>query len=152
MDSPAKRLLNMTLSTGWNVIEALPRQPGATGGHFSAGYIVKSIDGRKAFLKALDYSKALTSGDPARALQALTEAFNFERDLLVKCRNKNMDRVVVALEDGKIIIEDEGRQDVVQYIIFELAAGDVRSHLKIQEEFNLAWVLRSLHHLATGLK
>jgi eukaryotic-like serine/threonine-protein kinase len=152
MDNPAGRLLGITLSTGWRVAEKIPRQPGSTGGHFSAGYIVKSTEGKTAFLKALDFSKAFSSDDPARALQALTEAFNFERDLLIRCRDKRLDRVVVALEDGKITVDRENPTGVVQYIIFELAAGDVRSHLKLQQEFDLAWILRSLHHLATGLK
>ncbi|HEY6307288.1 MAG TPA: protein kinase, partial [Candidatus Angelobacter sp.] len=41
---------------------------------------------------------------------------------------------------------------VVQYLIFELADGDVRSHLSKAIDAGLAWRLRCLHHVATGLK
>src|SRR5690242_8815447 len=81
----AGSLVGLTLPGNWQVTQKLAFGPGATGGNFSVGYIVEN-NKRTAFLKALDYSRALRSPDPARALQALTEAYNFERDILGKCR------------------------------------------------------------------
>lgn len=123
----------------------------ATGGRFSECYLVQSEDGTRAFLKALDYSAALKSPDPARVLQAMTEAYNFERDLLAKCSTRGMDRVVRGISDGSIQIDDLP-SGVVQYLILELADRDVRSHLALADKIDLAWRLRSLHHTATGLK
>lgn len=39
----------------------------------------------------------------------------------------------------------------VFYLIFELADGDIRRHLAVQESLDLAFVLRTLHHVAVGL-
>jgi len=132
-------------------LERLRRIPGQTGGNFSEGYVVIQDNGTKAFLKALDYERAMQSADPARALEALAKAYNFERDLLARCRR--MDRVVKGLADGSVMVPDEKRGDqVVQYLIFELAdGGDVRKYLEVSKRFDTAWVLRSLHSIATGL-
>lgn len=40
----------------------------------------------------------------------------------------------------------------VDYLIFELADGDVRSHLDAMPAFDAAFLLRTLHHVATGLQ
>jgi serine/threonine protein kinase len=46
----------------------------------------------------------------------------------------------------------EGPLTTVQYLIFELAEGDVRSKLDEFDAMGLAWALRSMHHVATGLR
>lgn len=132
-------------------MKRLERPPGATGGNFSEGYIVESGAGQRAFLKALDFSSALQSPDAARALEAMTAAYNFERDLLNKCRDNRLDRVVVSIDDGSVSIDPSNPAGVVQYLIFELADGDVRSRLELSTALDTAWKLRSLHHVATGL-
>src|SRR5437016_4919145 len=152
MFTPAQRLLGKTIDGGWTVVTHLQPKAGATGGYFSEGYIVQSAAGGKAYLKALDYSAAMRSADPARILQGMTEAYNFERDVLSKCRNNKLDRIVTALGDGSITVDPEDPIGVVQYIIFELADGDVRSFLGTAARFDTAWVLRTLHHIATGLQ
>ena len=97
---PAAKLVGLSLPGGWTVVERLERLPVQTGSCFSEGYGIVREDGTKAFLKALDFAAALKADDPARALQAMTEAYNFERDLLQRCQR--MDRVVRGLEDGKV--------------------------------------------------
>jgi serine/threonine protein kinase len=149
--TPAQRLLGMTLANGWKVIEELPKLPGATGGHFSHGYVVEKKDGQRGFLKALDYSKALELPDPAPVLQALTAAYIFERDLLHKCREKRLNRIVMPLDDGSVKVNGATAAGPVQYIIFELGAGDIRHHIKFAGDLDLAWTLRCLHHVAVGL-
>jgi serine/threonine protein kinase len=146
MSSPASQLEGLEVDGGWIVGPRLMRLPGQTGGNFSEGYPVSRSDGTRAFLKALDYSAAMKAPDPARALQRLTEAYNFERDLLARCRS--MDRVVRALADGSASINGQ----VVQYLIFELADHDIRKYLDLAERFDTAWLLRALHHIATGLR
>jgi eukaryotic-like serine/threonine-protein kinase len=151
MDKPAEQLLGLTLDKDWKVIEKIATPPGATGGYFSVCYIVEAKDGTKAFLKALDFSKALEEADPARFLQAMTEAYNFERDLLAKCNESKMDRVLKAIGDGSVRIPEAGAVGAVQYLIFELADKDVRLHLALSKAIDTAWKLRCLHHVATGL-
>jgi class 3 adenylate cyclase len=146
MATPAQQLLGMTLDGGWKVVEAIAVLPGKTGGNFSHGYIVQNDRGIRAFLKALDYSRALKPPDPARALQALTEAYNFERRVLERCRDRRLDRVVMAFADGTTRVAGEP----VQYLILELAEGDARSQAKASARFDLAWTLRTLHHVAAG--
>ena len=149
--TPAEELLGLELKNGWRVIEKIPKSDGATGGNFSTGYIVENKQDGRAFLKALDYTSALASPDPARALQSLVEAYNFERDLLNRCRDRRLKRVVMPLDDGSVQVNDFETQSVVQYIIFELADGDLRSHIKFSQQLDLSWTLRSLHHVATGM-
>ena len=151
--APAECLEGMTLSNGWKVVKKLTPPPHSTGGNFSIGYRVKNTDGREAYLKALDFSSAFQSEDTPRALQAMTEAFNFERDLLEKCRNRRLDRVVLALDDGKTQIPGHNQlSGTVYYIVFEYAKGNVRDEVESFEAFDLAWCLRSLHFTAVGLQ
>jgi serine/threonine protein kinase len=154
---PAAMLAGMTLRSGWRVVRRLEDYPGKTGGCFSCPYLVEK-DGREAFLKALDYSEAeemaRRSGvDIPSALQTLLEAYNFERNLLKECAQKRMDRVVAALEDGSVRVGDEGYGilGTVNYLIFESADGDIRRHLALAANVEVAWKLRCLHHIATGL-
>ena len=148
MLSPSEQLNGKNLDGGWKVIELIKHQDCATGGNFSVCYIVESDNGRKAFLKALDISRASLSDDPAKTLEKITSAFNFERDLYEKCKDCGLSRVVTAITDGKVIINSYP----VQYLIFELADGDIRKHLHILKKFDIAWILRSLHHIASGIQ
>jgi eukaryotic-like serine/threonine-protein kinase len=148
MTTPAEQLAGLTLEDGWTVVRLIPKEPGSTGGNFSSGYVVRSKDGKEAFLKALDYSRALRSPDPALALQKLTAAFNFERDLLFQCKSKGLSRIVHAIAEGKLDLLGQP----VQYLIFELAKGDARTKFSAMASFDLAWVLRTLHQIAAGLQ
>jgi eukaryotic-like serine/threonine-protein kinase len=147
---PAETLEGRSLDGGWTVGARVELGPDPTGGNFSVSYTVTSAEGGQAFLKALDYSGAFSAEDPARELQRMTQAYNFERDVVAACHG--MDRVVRAIADGKIRIEGADAGGIVEYIIFELADGDVRKHLAQIGDFELAWRMRCLHHVATGLK
>ena len=148
---PAERLVGLTLDNGWEVIDMMPLRGKLTGGCFSVGYRVRSASGENAFLKALDFSRAMASPDPARALQPLLDAFNFERDLLNQCRS--LSRVVTALEDGTIkITDDKGAEYPVQYIIFEMADSSVRAEAVRHRVFDDSWALRSLHQVTVATR
>lgn len=147
MKTPAQQLAGMTLDGGWKVVSPAPVALGQTGGNFSEGYVVQGPNGQKAFLKALDYSRAMEAPDPALALKPLIDSFIFERDLLAKCRARGLDRIVTAIGDGTVSVAGQR----VQYLIFELADGDLRALASASKRFELAWMLRALHHVATGL-
>ena len=151
MVTPAQQLLGLTLINGWKVVEKVARSVVTTGGCFSEGYIVESSNGHRAYLKALDYFEALGHPDPASVLQGMTAAYNFERELLRKCNTDRLDRVITALDDGSISVDPLNPAGVVQYIIFELADGDIRNHIHTFKDFDLAWCLRSLHHITVGM-
>jgi len=146
-------LAGLTLPGGWVVERFLERPPQSTGGFFSVGYIVKGAADEEAFLKALDLTSVVDAPDLPRALEALAAAYNFERDLLQKCRVRRLTRIATPIADGSL---DVPGYDLpfsrVNYLIFELARGDVRTHLDAAEAFDLALRLRALHHVATGLQ
>ena len=150
---PHELLEGMSLKNGWRVIEKLDKSDAGTGGTFSCGYIAGHSDGKRGYLKALDFfSRLPESDDPARALEPLLNAFNFERDLLNRCREERLSRVVTALDDGAVTVPEVLGPSTVQYIIFELAEGDVRTQMARADELDLAWALRSLHQTAVGLE
>ena len=149
MKVPADMLDDTDLGNGWRVVGRPSPPEDSTGGNFSVGYLVEHEEGERGFLKAMDYvSRLQGDGDMARQLEAMTTAFNYERDVLEKCAG--ISRVVTAIEEGEYRVPDHpvGR---VQYLIFERADGDVRKYLDASAQFDLAWALRSLHHVAAGL-
>jgi serine/threonine protein kinase len=150
---PAECLTGLDLEGGWHVDSIIRPAPKSTGGRFSVGYLVTKKDGRKAYLKALDFSSAFQHPDTPRALEEMTSAYNFERDLLAKCKDKKLDRVVIPLADGSAEAEgDFGLLRKVSYLIFELARGNIREEMAQWQDFDFAWALRSLHQTAVGLQ
>ena len=123
-----------------------------TGGHFSVGYEVEATDGSKGFLKALDYSKAFEDPDPARVLNAYTNAFIFERNILDKCSSARLSRVIRLLDHGTIKIPKSDSPSVTQYLIFEFAESDARRQASFTRQLGIAWALRCLHHVSVGLR
>lgn len=148
----AEQLDGMVLQNGWTVVQRVLHHPTATGGCFSTSYIVQSGTGKRAFLKAMDFSSALTSSDPSTALEKLTSRFNYERELLEKCRTRNLSRIVTVLDAGKVDARSGDPSSVVQYLIFELANGDIRSAVNFGKELDEAWILRSLHGITAALQ
>ena len=150
--TPAQQLVGKELPSGWKVEESIEQPEAATGGNFSTSYIVVSGNGDKAFLKAMDYRQALESSDPAKALQAMTAAYNFERDVLEKCRSHRLSRIVKVLDSGTLPPREGDPSSVVQYLIFELAEGDIRSFVGWSQAFETAWTLRTTHQAAAALQ
>ena len=149
MSTSAERLVGLTLDGGWSVIELLPKSSIQTGGAFSCSYHIEHPDGRKAFLKAMDFDAALSDPDPAGKLKELTEAYVFERTIVELCGTRKLSRVIRAHGSGT---KTPLGGTVVQYLIFELGEGDVRKQLSQMTEFNLLWRLKCLHHLFVAIQ
>ena len=82
----------------------------------------------------------------------MIEAYNYERKLLKKCGQKRLSRIVDLLGDGAIHPQEgEPPSDVVQYLIFELAKGDVRA-IDIEKKIDTAFALRTMHNVAAALQ
>jgi serine/threonine protein kinase len=115
-------------------------------------YLVERDDGRRGFLKALDYSSAFDSDNQTEALQILLAAFNYERAIVAKCAEKRMSHVIQGLASGDIRLPGFGPiVNQASYLIFEEARFDSRAHLDTMEAFDDAWALRALHNVAVGL-
>lgn len=148
--SPAEQLVGLTLDNGWKVTGFATRKPNATGGHFSHGYIAEDANGRKGFLKAMDYTEALLNPNTAQVLAAMTNAYLFEKNLCNRCAH--LSRIVRAVDSGSIHVNPTDPFTKVEYLIFELATGDVRAHLDMQARLDVVFVMRTLHHVATALE
>jgi serine/threonine protein kinase len=139
--------IGSTVGSGWVVTRHLAREPHATGGNFSEGYLAER-SAQKGFVKVFDVMRAAGGPDPLRQIEAATKAFNFERDLLAKCKAKNLSHVVVPIEDG--VIDRPGGLPL-HYIVFEAADGDVRRVLRGQQQLDAAWLLRCIHGICVGI-
>lgn len=147
---PVLYLEGKELNDGWKVTKFIPKSSKSTGGNFSESYIVEKQD-QKAFMKALDFSNALRSPDFVNELNKLTREYLFEEELYEICKEKRMSKVVKILGKGTILPEKEGIIPV-PYLIFELAAGDIRHQIDFSKKLDIVWYLKILHNVATGLK
>lgn len=141
--------MGQQLENGWVVGDRIPRTAAQTGGHFSCSFRVTNAEGRSGFLKAMDYTAALNAPDPATALNDLTSAFLFEREVLQECADKKMSRIVRAVDGGRTLVSGS----VVEYLIFEEAkGGDIRKFLDSNSQFNLVWTLTCIHNICVGVR
>jgi serine/threonine protein kinase len=154
MTSTSEAVHNLSgtvLQNGWRVLNLIVPSSCATGGSFSCGYVVESPTGEQAFLKAFDFSQAMESADPAVTLNAMTSAFIFERELLRRCHQKQLKRIVTVMGGGQVRVPT-APGGVIYYLIFERADADVRIKIDTERRFDVAWRLRTLHHIASAIR
>lgn len=150
---PHELLEGIALKNGWRATRKFDKPESGSGGTFSCGYLAENLSGQRGYLKALDFFSSLPEKeDPARILAPLLDAYNFERDLLGKCNDRRLSQIVIALEDGAVTVPNVPPPATVQYIIFELAEGDIRRQMEEVDKLDLVWIFRSLHHIALGLQ
>jgi serine/threonine protein kinase len=154
---PAVHLAGRMLEDGWRVTRRYEPPPGSTGGAFSVGYLAERDDPNLesglefGFVKALDYSSwPRVHPNQLEAISIMTEAFRFERDVVAECRGRHMSNVVRGKGHGELEI-GAGILPKVDYLVLELADGDVRSRLDASAQLDAAWALRVLHNIANGL-
>jgi len=95
----------------------------------------------------MDYAEAFAAPDQIVALQELTASFDFERTVLRICVEKNLDRVVRILDEGLIEIQNSTDHRVppfVNFLVFELAEGDVRSQIDKMKKLDVSICLNIL--------
>lgn len=150
-DNAAYSLTGRVLKQKWYVKKRLEPSQFSTGGNFSVCYIVEDNDGI-AFLKALDFKQFMNdpNQDMVTGLNNATNCFLYEKNLLSMCSNKKFSKVSYVLDEGEEYVANHSIPKV-PYLIFELADGDVRNHLSFTSDVDLAWKLRSLHNISTGL-
>ena len=149
----AQELEGRTLKSGWLVNKRITRRKTDTGGNFSVCYEVEK-DGKKCFLKAIDFSKYLAIKSDGVSvidlLSKMTSDFKYERDLSNFCQARRVTKVAFVIESGEENL-DGYTYGVVPYLIFEMADGDVRSMLAYSEKLDFAWKMKSLHDVSIGL-
>jgi eukaryotic-like serine/threonine-protein kinase len=145
---PIHDLVSRRTDDGWEVLELVVPKSYQTGGFFSVGYLARHDNGRMGFFKALDFRRALDADDPTHELEKMLNTYNFERGVLSYC--ERLSKVVLAISSGSLSVPG-APLDKVFYLIFELADGDVRKFAQKQQEYEIIWVLRALHHIAVGL-
>lgn len=152
--SAAQMLTGMTLTNGWRVMAPAARSKTATGGHFSTGYLVEHPDGRRGFLKAMDYSAAFEPhvSNTAEMLNFMTSAYLFERQVCEACASNRLRRVVHAIDAFTFTAVPGDPLGRVECLIFERAEGDIRAHLDAAAAFDIAFAFRTLHNVAVGLE
>lgn len=151
-DDAAHSLLGLTLKNGWLVTNKVQPKEGATGGFFSVCYNVEK-DGELAFLKALNFKAFFQMNEGSSIvsiLSELTSAFQFERDLSMRCRSNRLSKVSMILDDGEEFLKGFTIPNV-PYLIFKMSDGDVRSHMNFRTNVETVWKLKSLHNVAVGL-
>lgn len=146
---PSLHMQNKLLESGWKVIKKFESDPSSTGGTFSVPYLVEK-DSQKAFMKVINFSSALEKSDFMKEVQTMSTAYNFEKDVLNICNFNNLDKIVKLIYAGQEQID--GYMLPASYIIFEIANnGDIRKFMDTKSNFDLAWILRSLHHATIGM-
>lgn len=155
LGTPAENMIGIELNDGWVVEEKIEKEEGIdSGGNFSVCYIVKNkASNIRAFLKVIDYAKILGTKtiQTADQMYLATSAYIYEREILKKCVNKKLDKIIKAYTFGEYN-DSTNLYNKISYIIFELADYDVRKFLFQLELLDYAWVIRSLHSITIGIK
>lgn len=149
--TPAYQLTGTTLSSGWHILSRKDRLPGSTGGTFGVGYIAEK-EGRKAFVKAFDFVKAINANDPIKELARLTAEADFEHDALATCDQHRMSKIIRLL--GYETISINGSPDPLQRvtcIVMEHGEEDLRNRVSVLNKLSASWILEALRDVALAL-
>ncbi|MBL7791195.1 MAG: protein kinase family protein [Saprospiraceae bacterium] len=152
-DNAANALKGKQLKNGWTVTKKIEPKPGSTGGFFSVCYVVNNGE-KEAFLKALNFNaffQMFKGKSVVDIINEQTKAYQFEKELLLKCKSNRLSKVSLIIDEGEEFIDGFVIPNV-PFLIFEMADGDVRSHMNFSKDIDLAWKLKSLHDVAVGLK
>lgn len=120
---------------------------------FSVQYLAVK-DEKEYFVKVIDIEKALKGRDltdMTKILEQQLAAFNYEKDLLERCRDRSLSKVVRVIE-ASAIPSGELTLFPIPFLVFEKADGDVRKYINFQDDVDFAWKLKSLHDIATGIE
>ena len=150
---PAARLQPGDILGGrWTIQQRMTRSTHGTGGAFSVAYLAKDSRGNSGFVKAMDFHQGLTADDPAKEIQLMTETFNFEKGVLEYCQGHRLSRVIQLIDSGVHRPDPGDVADVVQYLVFEVAQGDMRAYIANERIWERAVALRTIHGVAAALQ
>ncbi len=149
--SPASLLTGQTLPSGWNLVQQLAKAPGGSGSNFCVGYIAER-SGQKAFVKAIDFVKALKAPDPIAELGKLTSLATFEREAMELCETQNLSRLIRLISFEYVNLDPAlSPMSQVYCLIMEIGAGDLRKQLSHVGVFSCSAVFSILSDVALGM-
>jgi serine/threonine protein kinase len=150
----ANNLQGLTTDCGWEIFEKVSSKQ-HSGGNHCVRYLARNDKGDVAFLKAMDLSRAFKfqARDRLQVINDLTGHYLFERDILSKCKDKNMTKVVVPLSAGEIRLANQPAPlDEVYFIIFEKAETDLRQAFLNSPPQIWYSFFRAIKHTCLGLE
>lgn len=147
----AEMLVGQILDGGWRVERRLERSAKIhSGAQFSVGYEVIHPDGRRAFLKAVNYQEMLRRGP--EYIEAAAAAYLHEKWMLEAVASRGgRPRVVRMLDGGRVQVPEAEGADYVDYMILELGESDVREYVSVNDNVQASWALECLSDVALGL-
>ncbi len=149
--SPAAALTGQTLPSGWRLVQQLSKSPGGSGSNFCVGYVAER-NGQKAFVKAIDFVKALNAADPIAELAQLTSLATFEREAMELCEAQNLSRLIRLLSFEYVNLDpSKNPLNQVYCLIMEIGVGDLRKQLSHVGVFSCSAVFGILADVALGL-
>lgn len=150
-DYPAHHLVGTQLKCGWRLVQKLSPGADATGGHFGVGYIAEH-QGRKAFVKAIDFVAALRHADPLQQLAALTSHATFERDALAYCGEHRLSKIVKLVAHEYVNLDPSSNPLYqVSCLVLEFGEGDLRGKLTHSTAPPCSWALSVLRDVALAI-
>jgi serine/threonine protein kinase len=152
MMTPADQMEGAILASGWVLGPRLVKGPNDSGGNFGSAYLAERGEER-AFVKALDFRRAMSGPDWLDQVHELTSHVRWERELLEFCGQHGMSRVVRLLGYEDYIAPDHSNDPMqrVHCLIFEVGKGDLRKHFDIATAPGKAWRLRVLRDVGLAL-
>lgn len=149
--SPAAAITGQTLPSGWKLVQQLSKSPGGSGSNFCVGYVAER-DGQKAFVKAIDFVKALNAADPIAELAQLTSLATFEREAMELCEAQNLSRLIRLLSFEYVNFDPtKNPLSQVYCLVMEIGVGDLRKQLSHVGVFSCSAVFGILSDVALGL-
>lgn len=150
---PAARLQpGDVLGDRWTIQKRMTRSMHGSGGMFSVTYLARDARGNVGFVKAMDFHEGLKADDPAMEIERMTQSFNFERGVLEYCQKHRLSRVIELIDSGVHRPDTGDLAGVVQYLVFELAQGDIRAYIANERIWERAVALRTVHGVAAALQ
>ena len=144
-------LTGQTLPSGWKLVQQLSKSPGGSGSNFCVGYIAER-NGNKAFVKAIDFVKALNAADPIAELAKLTSLATFEREAMELCEAQNLSRLIRLFSFEYVNLDStKNPLNQVYCLIMEIGAGDLRKQLSHVGVFSCSAVFAILADVALGM-
>jgi serine/threonine protein kinase len=154
--TPAELLEGMTLpSSGWTLVERLKRTPGSSGSNFGVGYKAeRTRDGgtERAFVKAIDFVRALSAADPMVELLKLTSEATFEREAMELCGSQRLSRLIKLVSWEYVNQHPAGDpMHQVLCLVMEIGEGDIRRQISRVGALPTSVLLRVLEDTALGI-
>ena len=145
-------MIGTKLDNGWTIISVYGQEGYATETNaHPRGFVAQHKDGEKAFVKILELTldPELSGKEALLDLKTRIARFIYEEDLLKRCKEKKIKRVVRHIQSGKIQL---GQNQTVEYLMFELAEQDLGKHCGPEAEIDTESVLTILHQICVALE